>query len=357
MKKDRALFFEKEKKNISGCLVYPLLLVLITAVIVALNLVNSGRVVLVKQSVTVPAISGDLDKYKILHISDLHGNEFGADHSTIQNLLQGNSYRAVCITGDVCAKDGSYDAFLKLIELFPQEIPVFFIAGDEDPEPIITSAHGSDQVKADYILAAEALGAVYLDAPQKITVGKSNIWFCPESMYGLDIESTRAAYLTRRDALTQNQDQYLPENAAQIRAIDYRLSVLDKIEAARSEIKSTDTQIALTHYPLSTDTLNLLQQWAGSEEGNFLRNVSLILAGHYNGGQIRIPLVGALRSPASAGGKWFPEDHTMVGLSVVHGVTQYISPGLGVSDDYPIPLRIFNTPAITLITLTSRMTV
>ena len=356
MRRDRALFFEKEKKNVAGFIAYPLLIVLVLAVVIALNLVNSGRVILLKQSVTVPAISADLDKYKILHISDLHGNEFGADQSTIENLLSGTSYHAVCITGDVCAKDGSYDAFLKLLSLFPDNIPVFFIAGDEDPEPIITSPHGSDAVKADYILAAEAMGAVYLDAPHKISVGKSSIWFCPESVYGLDIDSTRAAYQTRRAMLTQNQDQYLPENAAQIRAIDYRLSVLERIETALADMKSTDTQIALTHYPLSSDTLNLLQQWAGSDENNFLRSVSLILAGHYNAGQVRIPFVGALKAPASAGGQWFPQDHTLNGLSVVHGVTQYISPGLGVSDDYKIPLRIFNTPAITLITLTSKMT-
>ena len=356
MRRDRTLFIEKEKKNISGALVYPFLLILIIAVVVALNLVNSGRVVLQKQSVTVPSLPSDRNNYRILHISDLHGNEFGADHSTIANLLEGASYRAVCITGDVCDKDGNYDAFLKLISLFPNEIPVFFIAGDEDPEPILTVPHATDSVKADYILAAEAMGAIYLDAPYKLTVGKSNIWFCPESMYGLDIDSTRAAYESRRAQLTQSQDQYKPENAAQLRAIDYRLSVLEKAEAALKEMKPTDTQIALTHYPLSEETLNLLQQWAGSEQSDFLRSVSLILAGHLNGGQVRIPLVGALKAPASAGGEWFPKDHTMVGLSVVHGVTQYISPGLGVSDDYKIPLRIFNTPAITLITLTSRMT-
>lgn len=355
MRKERDLFLDKEKKNVSGCLVYPLLLVLVLAVITALNLVNSGRVVLQKQSVTMPGIPSDLDKFKILHISDLHGQEFGADHSTIANILKGNSYNAVCITGDVCDKQGNYDAFLKLIALFPDEIPVFFIAGDEDPEPILTSAHASDAVKADYVLAAEAMGAIYLDAPYKLTVGESVIWFCPESIYGLDLDSTRAAYQSRRAALTQNQDQYKPENAAQIRAIDYRMSVLDKTEAALKEMKPDDTQIALTHHPLSEETLNLLQQWAGSEQNDFLRSVSLILAGHYNGGQVRIPFIGALKAPQSAGGKWFPEDHTMVGLSVIHGVTQYISPGLGVSDDYKIPLRIFNTPSVTLITLTSRM--
>lgn len=356
MRRERALFQEKEKKNVSGCMVYPLLLMLVIAVVVALNMVNSGRVLLLKQDVTVPSLSSDLEKYRILHISDLHGNEFGADHSTLENLLKGTSYRAVCITGDVCAKDGSYDSFLKLLDLFPSEIPVFFVAGDEDPEPILTTSHGSDSVKAEYVLAAEAKGAIYLDAPYKLTVDKGNIWFCPESIYGLDIDSTRAAYQTRRAQLTKGQEQYLPDNAAQIRAIDYRLDVLARIESAKREMKPADAQIALTHYPLSSETLHLLQQWSGTEEGDFLRSVSLILAGHYNAGQVRLPLLGALKAPSSAGGKWLPDDETMVGLNTIHGVTQYISPGLGISKEYLIPLRIFNTPAITLITLTSRMT-
>lgn len=355
MRRNKDLFYEKKQRHYTGCLVYPLLLVLVLAVVFALNYINSGRVTLEKQSVTVASLPSDLSNYRILHISDLHGKEFGADQSTIANLIAKNSFKAVCITGDVCAPDGSYDAFLKLLALFPREIPVFFIAGDEDPDPILTSAHGTDTVKANYVLAAEEAGAIYLDKPHKITVGKSIIWFCPESVYGLDIASSRTAYLSRRNALISSPDHLQPSVAAQIRAIDYRLSVLDETEKALAEMKPSDTQIALTHHPMTTETLNLLQQWADSDN-NFLRNVSLLLAGHYNAGQVRIPLVGALKAPASAGGGWFPEDHTLVGLNVVHGVTQYISPGLGISDDYPIPLRIFNTPAITLITLTSRLT-
>ena len=355
MRREKNLFHEKQKRNYTGCLVYPLLLILVVAVIVALNFVNSGRVVLNKQSVTIASLPDDLENYRILHISDLHGNEFGPDQATIGNLIKSSSYKAVCITGDVCAPDGSYDAFIKLINLFPDDLPVFFVAGDEDPDPILTSAHGSDTVKADYVLAAEAAGAVYLDVPQKITVGKSVIWFCPESMYGLDIAGSRAAYQSRRNQLTSSADPYHPDTAAQIRAIDYRLNVLDQTEQALKEMKSTDTQIALTHHPLTDETLNLLQQWAGSD-GNFLRNISLLLSGHYNAGQVRIPLFGALKAPSSLGGAWLPQDHTMQGLNIVHGITQYISPGLGVSDDYLIPLRIFNTPAITVITLTSRMT-
>lgn len=355
MRRNRAIFAQRKPRR-TGCLVYPLLLALILVVAVSLNLINNGRVRVDTQNVTVANLPKDLEKFRILHISDLHGNEYGAEQSTIATMLKSAKYDAVCITGDMCAPDGSFDAFLKLIDLFAGKVPVFFIAGDEDPEPILSQAHGSDAVKADYVLAAEERGAIYLDRPQALTVGKATLWFAPESIYGLDIDSQRAAYLSRKAALTASEDQYLPDQAAQIRAIDYRLETLDAIEKSLAQMSKSDPKIALTHYPLSSETIRTLQQWAGADRGEFLRGVSLVLAGHYNGGQIRIPFVGALKAPASSGfprGGWLPDDRQIVGLSTIQGITQYISPGLGVSHAYALPLRLFNTPTVTVLTLTS----
>ena len=194
------------KPRRTGALVYPMLLILLLAVIVALNFVNNGRVKLLNEDVTITSLSKDLEKFRILHISDLHGNEYGANQSTISTMLKTARYNAVCITGDVCAPDGNYDAFLKLIDVFAGRVPVYFVAGDEDPAPIAAQPDAPERVKADYVLAAEEHGAIYLDSPQKLTVGKSAVWFCPESMYGLDIDSSRAAYQARHSALA-NQPQ------------------------------------------------------------------------------------------------------------------------------------------------------
>ncbi len=84
-----------------------------------------------------------------------------------------------------------------------------------------------------------------------------------------------------------------------------------------------------------------------------------MLAGHYNGGQWRLPFLGAVKVPASAGkgSGWFPGDMGVVGLSSYQGIPQYISPGLGASNAIGLPaFRLFNTPQITQITLTTRMT-
>ena len=357
MRRSPNLFTEK-KQHHTGCLVYPLLLLFVFGIAVALNIINNGRVQVKTQNVTVANLPDDFERFRILHISDLHGNEFGANQSTIATILNDYNYQAVCITGDVCAKNGDYTAFLKLIDLFVPKMPVYFITGDEDPLPIITSAHSSDEVKAEYIIAAQAHGAIWLDQPQSITIGKSVLWFIPESICGLDIQAARETYSARKNELISSEVQYLPEQAAQLRAIDYHLSVLDKTEESLSVMKSNDIRIVLTHHPYTAETLRTLQQW-GQSERDFFRGVSLVLAGHYNAGQIRLPWFGALKAPNTAttsGNSWFPEDSHLVGLSTVQGVTQYISPGLGVSDNYFIPLRLFNTPTVTVLTLTARMT-
>ncbi len=352
MRKNRALFASRPPRR-TGWLVFPLLLCCILGVTIALNMINNGRIKLIQQDVTIPSLSADLEKFRILHISDLHGLEFGANQSTLQTVLKDAKYNAVCITGDVCASDGSYDAFIKLIDLFEGKVPVYFVAGDEDPQPV--SAENAS-VKADYVLAAEARGAIYLDAPMPIQIGKSTLWFCPESVYGLDIPASREAYLGRRAALVAGMNAANPALSSQLQMIDYRLETLDRIESGMNAMRGGDVQIALTHHPLTNDTINTLQQWSGDSRENFLHGVSLVLAGHYNAGQLRLPGLGALKAPASAGfpgNGWLPGDRGVVGLATVQGVTQYISPGLGASNVYLLPIRLFNTPAVSILTLTA----
>ena len=85
-----------------------------------------------------------------------------------------------------------------------------------------------------------------------------------------------------------------------------------------------------------------------------MRYAGLILAGHYNGGQWRLPGIGAVYVPELG---WFPADDEIRGLSFPAGIPQYISPGLGSDPHYPYqPGRLFNSPTLTLITLTRRAT-
>ena len=124
-------------------------------------------------------------------------------------------------------------------------------------------------------------------------------------------------------------------------------------------MSSKDIQIALTHHPLQLSAVENLQEWSGDETASYARTVSLILAGHYAGGQWVLPLAGPLKAPESAGlpnNGWFPSAEKVRGLSYILGIPQYIDPGLGVCQTNNLPdFRLFNTPTVSLLTLTSRV--
>lgn len=358
MKHYRDPLFAPEKRRHPALVFFLLLLVLVISVTLVFNHINNSRVNLLQERVTITNLPSSLEGYRILHISDLHGLFFGTNQERIAAALSSARYDAVCITGDVVSKTGNAKAFLRLLDLF-EDVPVFFIPGDEDPDPIIALPHKGNSPKADYILKAEEKGVIYLDAPEKITVGKSTLWFCPEWVYSLDLEVSVAALENRRQELIK-EDPSSQRDAA-LAAVEYQLDQMERIRSARREILVTDTHIALTHHPLQFSALENLNEWTASENESYVRSVSLVLAGHYVGGQWRIPGIGALRAPLSSGlgnqGGWFPEDEKVMGLSSFFGIPQYISPGLGTSAAIDLPgIRLFNTPSVSLLILTSKLT-
>ena len=333
-----------------------LLLILIIATLTVLNSINNSRVDLLRQSVTVANLPSTLENFRILHISDLHGLYFGPHQEQIKAAISSARYDIVCITGDVTGRDGDAGAFLELIRLFG-DTPVYFIPGDEDPPPLSAQPTGNGTAKADYILAAEGLGAVYLDAPVKIARGKGVLWMSPEWIYTLDYDTSEAAYQSRLAELRAAAPS--PERDAALAAVEYQMEQLNRIREARRETLDSDIHIALTHHPLQDSALQSLRNWTSADNDSHIRALALVLAGHNVAGQWRLPAIGALRAPADAdlGALWFPQDDKIVGLSTTYGISQYISPGLGTSSAIPLPpIRLFNTPAVTLITLTSKLT-
>ena len=97
--------------------------------------------------------------------------------------------------------------------------------------------------------------------------------------------------------------------------------------------------------PISEDYYNC-------EHTERLARYDLIIAGNNHGGQLRLPIIGAIYAPGEYGKKLFPNKEKVEGLSQINGVYQYISKGLGASGDYSfMRFRLFNAPEINLITL------
>lgn len=349
--------FDDEEKRRHPVLVFILLLTLLFAVTVAvLNTINNSRVDLLRQSVTVANLPSGLENFRILHISDLHGLYFGPHQEQIKTALGSARYDMVCVTGDITGPDGDVSAFLELISAF-DGAPVFFIPGDEDPAPLVSTPHAGDSPKADYILAAESKGAVYLDSPLKIVKGKSAFWLTPEWIYTLNVDAAEEAYEKRLEEL--KAEDASPERDAALLCVEYQVRQLARIRAAWQETLD-DVHIALTHVPLRPDAAQALREWTLTDNDAHVHSIALVLGGHYTAGLWRVPGIGAVRAPEDSGlgsGGWFPEDRLVVGFDTLNGIPQYISPGLGVSAAVGLPpIRLFNTPAVTIITLTSKLT-
>ncbi|MBR3738935.1 MAG: metallophosphoesterase [Clostridia bacterium] len=333
-----------------------LLLALIIATVAVMNTISNSRVSLLKQSITVPNLPSALENFRILHISDLHGLYFGPHQEQVQAAIASARYDIVCVTGDITGKDGDVGAFLELLKLFGDK-PVYFIPGDEDPAALITAPHSGSSPLADYIRAAQSQGAVYLDAPVRIERGKSGVWLCPAWVYTLNYNGALSAYQARLAEL--QAEEASPERDAALAAVEYQLNQLDRIRQAWSETTENQVHIGMTHVPLQDSVLQALREWTASDNEAHIHSISLMLAGHNVAGQWRLPGIGAVRAPGDGtdGGDWFPEDQKVTGLNSIHGISQYISPGLGTSAAIGLPpIRLFNTPSVTVITLTSKLT-
>ncbi len=334
-----------------------LLVVLVVAVtgVLALNLVLRQQVQLTRETVTVTNLPADLEQWSILVFSDLHGQQLGAHQSAIRRVVSGMNVSSIVMTGDMLGPDGDTEALLDLVALLPSDKPKLLVLGDEDPEYLDATAHGSLSAKADWAVELEAAGVTILDEPLLFTrgsKGEARIWFVPEELYSLDLDSLEMRWQARWNTLSGLQTLTADE-AAEKRVAEYQLSRVQRIREAKRQMKSTDIQIAVTHVPVTQEYMNTMNEWNGKGTVFSLRQASLILSGHYCAGQWRLPGLGAIHVPELG---WWPEDSLLQGLSYLNGVPQYISPGLAASGYYPRqPGRFLNQPVVTRITLTAKM--
>lgn len=357
MRRNKDLF-DHGRRRPWGCLVLLALLMLLVLAGVFLNLALNAHPGKVAEKVFVPGLPKEAGGLRILHISDLHGRMFGDGQQQIMKLLNDENYHAVCMTGDLLGPNGETGALLALIRQLPRDLPILIVPGDEDADTVLSSPNGGTSPLSPWVEQAVKAGAVYLDAPKKLAFGKSTIWFCPADLLTADFDTTARALADRKKAILAAPDAASEENGARLRAIEYRLDVLARTVAARQEMLPKDVYIALSHAPLGEASLAFIHTAAEGvvRMNNFPGRLSLILSGHLNNGQVRLPGLGAVYVPATewtGQGGLLPDSRLLSGVQSVRGVVQYITPGLGVSRTYPwwARLRLMNKPEISLLTL------
>ena len=301
----------------------------ILAVVAAWNVYDNGRVVVRRQVVEVPGLPPAFDGFTILQISDLHGRRFGPNQERLLAVIAGLRFDAVAITGDMLQHDENQDDAAPLFELIAGlggERPIFVVEGDTEPS-LFDSSTGE---RRRFGRSVEAAGGVLLDRPRAIVRGSERVWVAeaPERVEPVS-ESTLAGVRLAGDSLSERQAAY-------------RRSVA----AAVAEVGVDEVIVGVTHHPFTRSRLEAEWRWS-------LPRYSLILAGHYHGGQLRVPFVGALyiSEPTIPRGQ-LPPQNVVSGLNEWGGTRQYVSRGLGASNRVPLlNFRLFNSPEIDLTTL------
>ncbi len=341
---------------------WPVFLVVIVLLLAIVVLLQGNSISVDEQQVTMVGLPEELEGYRILLLSDLNGRRFGDEQATILREIGTLDYDAVFIAGDMVGSGGDPQPFYELLEGLPSSKPVYFIAGDSDPQPVLDVTRDitgtvEQMVLADWILGAIERGATYVDAPVELNVGDSSIWISPADMLNLDAGELAN---TCEEQMLQEQEGTvlgLQSDHDTLPSTTYRYERAQRLLNAVNSMTAADVHISLAHEPPSDDFLYASSTHNSSEE-KYLTQPSLVLAGHYCGGVWRLPLVGALYIPSSTAERhgWFPAQEDVQGLSTAGGTQLYITAGLSTTDSAPLMFfRFLNRPQISIIELTATL--
>ncbi|KIL52968.1 metallophosphoesterase [Jeotgalibacillus campisalis] len=319
---------------------WTLLIILFIAGIALLIYWDNNRITVEEQEVLVTGLSNEFNHFRILQISDLHEKTFGNNQSRLIKKVNAIEYDVIIFTGDMLddPEQKNWTAFYDLLEGIQNKEHAFYVPGNTDPESYTMNKEGRIE-KSLFIEGMEERGVLLLESIETIERGQENLHF------------------VQFDAAVMNPDEdFKPLNGRVGRTIErepaytaYQNEQLKQFE--RLEGQEKEAIVALSHYPIVDVQIDYLK-----EQKNF-REFSLIFAGHYHGGQIRLPLLGALFVPEAwyDDGGILPPSDRVSGLWEYEGTKQYVSTGLGSSDALSfLNFRLFNPPQLNVIMLKNR---
>lgn len=328
-------------KNLGGKqLLFGLLIVIVF--LVGYTIWDNNRIVVVKQEIMINNLPTDLDGFTFLQISDLHEKQFGKNQKRLIKTINSLRYDAIVFTGDMLdsKKSNNYDPFYILLDGIKSKETVLFVPGNTDPLTHTLTPNGLYR-KTNFILGMEKRGVNLLESIYTVDRGKSSLQFVNLELATNNLDLKMELI---EEKLNQKDEPYKE-------FYKHRKQLFNDL--LENERLDTDiVLIALTHYPVVEKRLDSIT----ADSSYAFRNFDLIIAGHYHGGQIRIPFLGAIFIPTSYYGRngFFPPQDRVKGLWNYKGIYQYVSTGLGSSDAIPLlKFRFFNPPEVNLIILKS----
>ena len=310
-------------KEVRGKHIVLIVFIMCVAIIIY-NYIDNNRVKVVKQDVIISNLPEEFENFTILQITDLQSKYFGNNQERLTKLINSQQYDFLVFTGDMGnIYDENNSAFIDLIEGINNKKYVFYIAGNSGPfvfenEGLRFFYNSSRNLKKNEMAdILESYGIHLMDQVYGLKRGDNTLWI--------------SELITNREFNEKTNFQF----------------------------NNGDIRIAITHYPMNESYYeNQTAQWRMDDDIFSINNdnnipiYDLVLAGHYHGGQWRVPILGALYIPDINGSNFLPSRERVSGLTKWGDYKQYVSRGLGASGDYKFTrFRFFNTPEINLIKL------
>lgn len=358
-----SMAMEKKKGHVRflGGIYIPIKFFIIAAIVIAgiiLIYVDDNTLELDTNSVLISGLNSDLENFRVLVISDMNSRSFGDGQAALTNKLTGTKYDIVVMLGDMVGPDGDDGPFLELIkELGPSK--VYFIAGDMDPAPVLSTPRDivgtlDQMVLADWVIHAQELGATYVDSPVKISKKTGSVWLYPSTMLNVNASTCLKNSQEQVEQETEGMLYGLEQDYLTLPITSYREKNAQEMYSAIESMAAKDLILCLSHETPSEESL-LSSASHLFTNGKYLMMPDVVMAGHYCGGVWKIPAVGAfyVQSNVLPRYGWFPDSEMVEGLYNVDDVKVYVTGGLSTNADLVFPFRLFNKPQMGLITFGS----
>ncbi len=243
---------------------------------------------------------------RIVHISDLHGKEFGPHNEDLARDIERLEPDLILASGDMInSQDDDGSAFINLLYELKGLYPIYCSLGNH--EQIVKELGGAERYH-DFTKRLREAGANMLDN-ERMEIKKGGVTF---GIYGF---TSALHHYSSRDMLGSWE-------GAELKA----QFIVESIGRPRDD----EIAILLAHDP------KYFQEYVSW-------GADLVCAGHIHGGVVRLPLLGGILSPDLT---FFPR--YSAGLYRSGKTTMHVSRGLGNS---VIPFRILNPPDLSLLLL------
>lgn len=336
--KGRLELLSLKKAGGKGLIFFVLSLLVIALIIYTIW--DNNRIKVVEQEIVIHNLPKAFEGFRILQVTDLHEKEFGTNQFRLVNLINSISYDAIVFTGDMvdAAPIANYTPFYDLIDGIHNKENALYIPGNADPENY-TVVEGTVK-KSDFVMGIEARGVKLLESIETIRLGEARLDFVDFELSIMDGVVSKIPGIVHPSYLSDKG--YLA----------YQKELLKELDNELGESSDEQVLIALSHYPAIEARIEQIHNRPYLK----FRDYDLIIAGHYHGGQIRLPFLGALfvPEPWNENNGLFPPRDRVKGLWKHNGTQQYVSAGLGSSDAISfLNFRFLNPPEINVLTLTS----